>query len=72
MENELFNQPLTERDKKIMNLICHEKTVREIGEMVNLSPRTVEGEIPKIAEKIGVQGKVGIAVYAVKNGIYIE
>jgi DNA-binding NarL/FixJ family response regulator len=63
------NVTLTERETLILELICKEYTSAEIGERLYLSPRTVEGIRAEIQHKIGVKSAVGLAIYAMKNGI---
>jgi DNA-binding NarL/FixJ family response regulator len=60
---------LNEKETEILKLICQEYTTAEIGKMVFLSPRTVEGIRANLLEKIGVRNTAGLVMYAVKNGI---
>jgi DNA-binding NarL/FixJ family response regulator len=59
----------SDREKDIIELICHEMTNKEIAEKLFLSVRTVEGHRLNIMEKMGVKNSVGVVVYALKNGI---
>lgn len=65
-EQDLFN----EKDKEVIKLICEEKSNKEIAESLFLSTRTVEGIRAKIMEKMMVKTAAGIAIYAIKNGLY--
>ena len=60
---------LTDKEIQIIRLICEEKTNKEISEILNLSPRTVEGSRAKIIAKINVKNTAGIVLYAIKNNI---
>jgi len=60
---------LTDKEIQIIKLICQEKTNKEISEILNLSPRTVEGSRAKIIAKINVKNTAGIVLYAIKNNI---
>lgn len=60
----------TDKEKQIIRMICEEKTSKEIGEALFMSTRTVEGHRVKILEKMNVRTTAGIAIYAIKNGIY--
>lgn len=44
-------------------------TSKQIAEKLFLNVRTIEGIKAKIEEKMKVNSNVGIAIYAVKNGI---
>lgn len=59
----------SEREKEIIDYICHELTNKEIGDKLFISVRTVEGHRLKILEKMNVKNTVGLVVYAIKNGI---
>lgn len=59
----------SEREKEIIDCICHELTNKEIGDKLFISVRTVEGHRLKILEKMNVKNTVGLVVYAIKNGI---
>ena len=45
---------------KIINLIKHGKTTKEVAQLFNLSPRTVEYHRDKIRKKLGLCGKKGV------------
>lgn len=60
---------LTDKEVQIIRLICEEKTNKEISDIMNLSPRTVEGSRAKIITKINVKNTAGIVMYAIKNNI---
>lgn len=60
----------TEREKEIMQLICHEYTSKEIAYTLNLSKRTVEGHRTRIMDKIGAKSIAGIITYSVEKCIY--
>jgi len=60
---------LTERELQVLHLICEEKTNTEIGKIIFLSPRSVEGIRQRLIEKVGVRNTAGLAIFAVKNGI---
>jgi DNA-binding NarL/FixJ family response regulator len=60
----------TKVEEEVIQCICSELTSKEIGENLCLSIRTVEGHRLNIARKLGVKSSVGIAVAAIKQGIY--
>jgi two-component system, NarL family, response regulator NreC len=60
----------TEKEKEIMMLICKQHTNKEIAQMLNLSPRTIEGYREKIQEKTESRNSVGIAIYAIRHNIF--
>jgi DNA-binding NarL/FixJ family response regulator len=63
---------LTEKETKILKLMCEEKTTKEIADLVDISPRTVEAIRDKLKTKTGAKSMAGLVMYAVKNGIVDE
>ncbi len=53
----------------LIKLVCEQYTLKEIGEKLFISSRTLEGYKKRIMEKMKVTNTVGIAIYAVKNNL---
>ena len=64
--------PLTDKEKTILKLMCEEKSTKEIAEMVDISPRTVEAIRDKLKVKTGAKSMAGLVMYAVKAGIVTQ
>jgi len=62
---------LTEKEIKVIELICQECSSPEIAIKLKLSHRTVEGRRYKILQKTKSKNVVGIVKFAVKNRIYV-
>jgi two-component system, NarL family, invasion response regulator UvrY len=60
---------LNERELEFMKLVCTEWTYKEIADRMYLSPRTIDGYRDALFEKLNVRTRVGLAMYAVRNGI---
>jgi len=60
---------LTEKEITILKLMCEEKSTKEIADMVDLSPRTVEAIRDKLKTKTGTKSMAGLVMYAVKAGL---
>jgi DNA-binding NarL/FixJ family response regulator len=60
---------LSEREAVFLKLVCSEKTHKEIASEMFVSPRTVDGYRDNLFEKLGVTSRVGLVLYAIKNGI---
>ena len=60
---------LTEKETAILKMMCEEKTTKEIADIVDISPRTVEAIRDKLKTKTGARSMAGLVMYAVKNGI---
>jgi len=60
---------LSDKELRILKLMCEEKTTKEIADIVEISPRTVEAIRDKLKTKTGSKSMAGLVMYAVKNGI---
>ena len=60
---------LTEKEITILKLMCEEKSTKEIADIVDLSPRTVEAIRDKLKTKTGTKSMAGLVMYAVKAGL---
>lgn len=60
---------LTDKELLILKLMCEEKSTKEIADLVELSPRTVEAIREKLKTKIGAKTTAGLIMYAVKHNI---
>jgi DNA-binding NarL/FixJ family response regulator len=64
------HQLFSEKEKELIRLICEEKSNEEIGKIMFMSKRTVEGIRSKILVKMNVKTAAGVALYAVKNALF--
>ena len=60
---------LNDKEMMILKLMCEEKSTKEIADMVELSPRTVESIRDKLKVKTGAKSTAGLIMYAVKHKI---
>jgi DNA-binding NarL/FixJ family response regulator len=60
---------LSEKEVTILKLMCEEKSTKEIADIVDLSPRTVEAIRDKLKAKTGTKSMAGLVMFAVKHGI---
>jgi DNA-binding NarL/FixJ family response regulator len=59
---------ITEREKEFLRYSVTEMSYKEIAEKMFCSPRTVESYRDALFEKLELKTRVGLAVYAMKNG----
>ena len=62
----------TDREKEIIRLICRQHTAQEIGGLLYLSKRTVEGYRTRILEKMDVKNTAGVVIFALKHHLISE
>jgi DNA-binding NarL/FixJ family response regulator len=70
-KSQLDNNYLTSREMEVLQLICEQKTATEIGEILFISPRTVEGHRNNLLVKTESRNIVGLVVYAIQNKIAV-
>ncbi len=63
---------LNDKETTILRLMCEEKSTKEIADIVDLSPRTVEAIRDKLKVKTGAKSTAGLIMYAVKHKIIDE
>ncbi len=72
-ETEKEMPKFTKKELEILELICKGYTSVEIGEMLNMSNRTVDGHRAAMMEKIGAKNTVQLVIFAIKNKlVYIQ
>ncbi len=59
---------LSERELEFLTYTTSEMTYKEIAERMFCSPRTIENYRDSLFEKLALKSRVGLAVYALKNG----
>ena len=59
---------LSEREIEFLKYTTSEMTYKEISEKMFCSPRTIENYRDSLFEKLELKSRVGLAVYALKNG----
>ena len=67
-EIKTFND-LNDREIEFLKYACTEMTYKEIAEKMFLSPRTIDGYRDALFEKLEIKTRVGLVMYAIKNGI---
>jgi DNA-binding NarL/FixJ family response regulator len=58
---------LSDKELHVLKLMCDEKSTKEIAEIVDISPRTVEAIRDRLKMKTGAKSTAGLILYAVKH-----
>lgn len=61
--------PLNDRETDFLKYSCTELTYKEIADKMFVSPRTIDGYRDALFEKLHVKTRVGLVMYAIRNGI---
>jgi two-component system invasion response regulator UvrY len=77
--NGLFQRPgkelkslsfaLNEQELHFLELCCSDITYREMAREIFVSPRTIDNYRDNLFQKLNVRSRIGLVLYAVKNGI---
>ena len=62
-------EELTPREKDVLLLLARGYTNRQIAEILNLSPRTIEGHRSSLVDKLGISSRVELMDYVEKHGL---
>ena len=60
---------LSDKEKEFLRFVCSELTYKDIAEKMFISHRTVDNYRNVLFEKLKVRSRVGLVMYALKNGI---
>lgn len=60
---------LTKLDIEFLKMASTDMTYKEIAHAMKITPRAIDGYRDSLFEKLDVRSRVGLAIYAVKNGI---
>lgn len=60
---------LNEKEREFLRWTCSELSYKDIAEKMYLSPRTIDDYRQSLFNKLKVHSRVGLVMYAIKNGI---
>lgn len=61
----------TATELRVIELICHQHTAKEIADILCLGVRTIEGYRKRIEEKMDVKNTAGIVIYAIRKKLFL-
>jgi DNA-binding NarL/FixJ family response regulator len=64
---ELVGERLTERQREVLQLLAEGKVMKEVGAILNMTPRTVAFHKYRIKEVLGAKSNAELVRYAVRN-----
>ncbi len=67
-----LNDPLTDREREVLQLIAEGKTSRKTADILNVSVSTVDTHRKNIMGKLSIHNTAGLVKYAIKSKIIIE
>ena len=63
-------EELTKREQEFLNYACSELTYKAIAEEMHISPKTVDNYRESLFQKLRVKSRVGLVLFAIKEGLY--
>jgi len=68
-ESDVEGNPLTTREREVIQLLAEGKTSKEVAVTLNLSVKTAETHRTNLMRKLGLHSVADLTLYAVRNGI---
>jgi HD-GYP domain-containing protein (c-di-GMP phosphodiesterase class II)/DNA-binding CsgD family transcriptional regulator len=60
---------LTDREVEVARLVAVGRTNKEIGALLGMSPRTAQKHVMNVYDKVGLESRAGLALYALEHGL---
>jgi DNA-binding NarL/FixJ family response regulator len=61
---------LTARERDVLKLLVAAQSNREIAAALGIEERTVKAHVAKLMRKVGVDNRIALSVYAVRQAIF--
>jgi DNA-binding NarL/FixJ family response regulator len=61
--------PLSPRERQVLQLVAEGRTTREIAELLGVSVKTAESHRMRIMGKLGIRQTAGLVRYAIRQGL---
>lgn len=68
-KKDLPNDPLTLRERQVLQLVGEGKSTKEIAAMLCISPKTADTHRTKIMQKLDIHQTAGLVRYAIRQGL---
>lgn len=63
------SDPLTSRDRQVLQLVAEGKTTKEIAEVLGVTPKTAETYRGRLMDKLDIHDTAGLTRYAIRHGL---
>src|SRR5258708_5691035 len=68
-KSDVVQDPLTPRERQVLQLVAEGKTTKESARLLNISPKTAETHRSRIMEKLNIHETAGLVRYAIRRGL---
>lgn len=69
VSEQISSSPLTQREREVLQLIAEGYKSREIGDLLCISPKTVDKHRSNMMKKLGLHSATELTTYALREGI---
>lgn len=59
------------REREFLELACTELTYKQIADIMCVSPRTIDGYRESLFIKLSIKSRVGLVLFAIRNGFFV-
>jgi len=66
---ELASDPLSDRERQVLQLVAEGKTTKEIAIILGISAKTVESHRTNIMDKLNIHDTAGLVRYSIRHGL---
>src|SRR5206468_2229304 len=70
-KTELPHDPLTGRERQVLQLVAEGKTTKEIAVILGVTVKTAESHRSKLMEKLDIHSTAGLVRYAIRRGLVV-
>ncbi len=63
---------LNEKEMRLLELLCQDKSIKEIAATAGINPRTLEASKAKLKEKLGIKSTMGLLKYAMEQRLSLS
>jgi two-component system response regulator NreC len=68
-KTELPHDPLTDRERQVVQLVAEGHTTKQIALMLGVTPKTAETHRVKVMQKLDIHSTAGLVRYAIRRGL---
>lgn len=68
-KTDLPTDPLTGRERQVLQLIAEGKTTKEVAVILGVAVKTAESHRTRLMEKLDIHSTAGLVRYAIRNGL---
>jgi DNA-binding CsgD family transcriptional regulator len=66
---ELYDDPLTPRERQVLQLVAEGKTTKEVAVILGVAVKTAETHRSNVMDKLDIHSTAGLVRYAIRSGL---